>query len=71
MIFNDHLENRLFCREIASGQCSIIKMEGTDNPMVKAADKVAEAFVLFAQVPPLLLLLLVVVFFVDVVVVSC
>lgn len=36
-------------RELASGQCSIIKMEGTDNPMVKAADKVAEAFVLFAQ----------------------
>jgi len=36
-------------REIASGQCSIIKMEGTDNPMLKAADKVAEAFVLFAQ----------------------
>ena len=25
-------------------------MEGTDNPMVKAAEKVAEAFVLFAQV---------------------
>jgi hypothetical protein len=36
-------------RELASGQCSIIKVEGTDNPMVKAADKVAEAFVLFAQ----------------------
>ena len=29
----------------------MIKMEeGADNPMVKAADKVAEAFVLFAQV---------------------
>ena len=34
-------------------------MEGTDNPMVKAADKVAEAFVLFAQVPLLLMLLFV------------
>ena len=38
------------CRELASGQCSIIKMEETDNPMGKTADKVAEAFVLFAQV---------------------
>ena len=37
-------------RELASGQCSIIKMEETDNPMGKTADKVAEAFVLFAQV---------------------
>jgi pimeloyl-ACP methyl ester carboxylesterase len=37
-------------RELASGQCSIIKMEeGSDNPMLKATDKVAEAFVLFAQ----------------------
>merc|ERR1712080_790157 len=36
-------------RELASGQCSIIKMEETDNPMGKTADKVAEAFVLFAQ----------------------
>ena len=38
------------CRELASGQCSIIKMEETDNPMGKTGDKVAEAFVLFAQV---------------------
>ena len=37
-------------RELASGQCSIIKMEETDNPMGKTAYKVAEAFVLFAQV---------------------
>ena len=50
--FADLIEDN-FCshREIASGQCSMIKMEeGADNPMVKAADKVAEAFVLFAQV---------------------
>ena len=48
IIFSQRLINS--CRELASGQCSIIKMEETDNPMGKTADKVAEAFVLFAQV---------------------
>ena len=55
--FADHLGKSLVTlRELASGQCSIIKMEeGSDNPMLKATDKVAEAFVLFAQVLPLFL----------------